>query len=798
MSTYVECVAIAALLHDIGKFWSRTRQDPPFTKSERDHFGTYAHALWSAHFIERHIGDSDIANWVRMHHAPDSRESMIISLADWLSSSERSEDAAMPRDQASAARLTNLLASLDGTGGVEKASPLPLTVHGDFAAHFMPADAEDGKDRYSHLWDAFEAHLRQLDTGRLRLATWLALIHRFCFRIPSATPTVHKGFIPDINLYDHSRTVAALASCFAIDAMTESRASELRTALANPSSASPALNEPVCQLVCGNLSGIQEFLYDVSTKGAAKALSGRSFALQLICDAAAAYLCETHCAPVCCIVYNGGGRFILLLPLAADVARCAEDLERFVHEQFQGRLSLLLGAVPLASVDFTATAFAQKWADANRAADSKKQTKFTRLAAAGYDRVFGFVDEDPHSSAPPADDAEDNLSDDDRFYIQLGEQLRRAAWLVRTTHVDKHAHEGLHHFYSRIGFAYQPLPDLSSIGDAGPLLEVTRLGELDLESVEQARRFSSVTALSYRLNARPWPRNNAGGTATFEELAQASRGIRKLGIVRADVDNLGALFARGLGGRATLSRVASLSASLSDFFEGYLQHLCCAEYPGSLGVVYSGGDDLFVLGAWNHAIDFAVRLREDFDRYCGGNPALSFSAGVVVVHDRLPLRLFADFAHEAEEKAKRHQRNGTVKNAVTLFDTAIGFEELGRFRAFAEELAAMLEPPDGGQGVPQSLLRKLYDVWDAYLKERQLIQKRSQGAPMDQIKASARWQRWRWNLVYSLRRFETVQDGIWRDRIKALQDRLLNDAQPIEDRLGVPLRWAELLLRKEK
>lgn len=110
--------------------------------------------------------------------------------------------------------------------------------------------------------------------------------------------------------------------------------------------------------------------------------------------------------------------------------------------------------------------------------------------------------------------------------------------------------------------------------------------------------------------------------ATFEGLAACSKGIRRLGVLRADVDNLGRAFVSGFhrafAVRETgsgLPLTASLSQQLTQFFKAHLQtilqgtegpvepfHLVWNEAgkrsPRKAIVVYAGGDDLFIVGAW--------------------------------------------------------------------------------------------------------------------------------------------------------------------------------------------------------
>lgn len=138
--------------------------------------------------------------------------------------------------------------------------------------------------------------------------------------------------------------------------------------------------------------------------------------------------------------------------------------------------------------------------------------------------------------------------------------------------------------------------------------------------------------------------------ATFESLAACSQGIRRLGVLRADVDNLGRAFVRGFHRRlqsvetgSGLPLTASLSQQLTQFFKAHLQtilqgtegpvepfHLVWNEAgkrsPRKAIVVYAGGDDLFIVGAWNEIVELSVDLYRAFRGFTGGR--LTFSAGI--------------------------------------------------------------------------------------------------------------------------------------------------------------------------
>ena len=157
----------------------------------------------------------------------------------------------------------------------------------------------------------------------------------------------------------------------------------------------------------------------------------------------------------------------------------------------------------------------------------------------------------------------------------------------------------------------------------------------------------------------------AGAIKTFAALARDARrrdargkaeGVELLGVLKADVDRLGALFARGLGDDFGLARPAQLSRMLDAYFTGRLQALLEREFPNSY-TVYAGGDDLMIVAPWRDALRLAARLRADFADFTLGNPHVTLSAGVALANPRAPLSIAAREAEDRLEKAKNTGRN---------------------------------------------------------------------------------------------------------------------------------------------
>ena len=146
-------------------------------------------------------------------------------------------------------------------------------------------------------------------------------------------------------------------------------------------------------------------------------------------------------------------------------------------------------------------------------------------------------------------------------------------------------------------------------------------------------------------------------------------GIKRLAVVRLDVDDLGAAFMAGFsqqgnGQYSTLSRSATFSRSMSLFFKVYINQFASDK---KLSIIYAGGDDVFAIGSWQDIIAFTVELRENFIKWTNGK--LTLSAGISLFADKTPIRLMAHQTGELEEAAK-----GNEKDSISLFSSDYTFK----------------------------------------------------------------------------------------------------------------------------
>ena len=122
----------------------------------------------------------------------------------------------------------------------------------------------------------------------------------------------------------------------------------------------------------------------------------------------------------------------------------------------------------------------------------------------------------------------------------------------------------------------------------------------------------------------------------------------------------------------TFSRTAAFSRSMSVFFKLYINQFAKDKH---LSIIYSGGDDVFVLGSWDDVLIFGMELRKNFIRWTDGK--LTLSAGIGLFADKTPVNIMARLTGELEDAAKS---NG--KDSICLFDSQNTF----KFDVFIDDI----------------------------------------------------------------------------------------------------------------
>jgi CRISPR-associated protein Csm1 len=112
------------------------------------------------------------------------------------------------------------------------------------------------------------------------------------------------------------------------------------------------------------------------------------------------------------------------------------------------------------------------------------------------------------------------------------------------------------------------------------------------------------------------PNEDGSEPASTGELAARAAGLGTWGVLRGDVDNFDIRIRRA----QTVEEHIRLSVMYKQFFAGELEVLCSMpEFWRKVTVIYSGGDDFAVYGAWDSLIGLAREMERLFRRFAETN-----------------------------------------------------------------------------------------------------------------------------------------------------------------------------------
>jgi len=771
------------IFHDVGKAVDVDGLDlaPDYIERNADLYQpsrqgyyTHRHALLTAAFIERYKdllpselsmaqwGEGDpFINLTAMHHKPETPMQWIITVADRLSSGldrhgydEEADVPTAPKDYLKT-RLWPVFEELQFPGINEARQtvsrryryPLaPLSAKTIFPGRIDGATLQDdseGKEAYRSLFSSFVKNLDGLLHRSENVALWFEHFDSLMMVYTSLVPSARAGnVVPDVSLYDHCRTTAALAAALYLyhrdtDTMNEE-------AIKN-------YDEAKFLLVTGDFYGIQDFIfkgYGDTKKLRSKLLRGRSFAVSLFSELAADLLCRKTGLPFTSVLLQAAGKFTVIAPntpAAADaVAATEKEINDWLIRITYGENSLGLSSRESGPNDFTKKNFRNLWQAAQEDMERKKLNRINLNEYGGEVSSYlnSFNNDLSHRICPlcgkrPSDasvEKSELLGQVDsacklcRDHVFLGTKLvkkNRLAVLTSDAELSDPANCLCEPIFGKyqVSFSTGAMNDLArqgkllrywnlSLGDDGSIPtgitarlingyipvykdeddcdERILVGEKSegkkLELIEQIRPGDPKTLEHIACKAlNPSPE---GGTPM---------GVAALGILKADVDELGSLMAWGLPQQSfTLSRLATLSRQLDFFFSLHLPHLLKTnpEYS-DVYTVFAGGDDLFVIGPWNRIIGLVSRLKNDFADYVCRNPNIHFSAGIGLRKAHTPLEQMARDAEESLEMSKAANRNrDTISGRLTIFGHTVTYDE-------QDELAQ----------IKADLLRWLHDEW---------------------------------------------------------------------------------------
>ena len=653
-------ISFGALLHDVGKVVYRGISEK----------GT--HSQLGARFLKNEVAPcnpsfaspegAEVVDQVRYHHAKemaaaslrDDSLAFITYFADNISAGMDRKNEGDEAERAYFDKQVKLRKVFNIVGGRND-------------------DNTIGRVDYNEVRELLKKHLAQINISSSEVNSLLHLLEATCSNIPSST---NRSELVDVSLYDHAKTTAGIAACL-YDYLESKGVKNYRQELFSKETSARYYDEEMFLLVSCDMSGIQDFIYTISGAGALKQLRARSLYLEIMMEHVVDELLDCLFLSRANLLYVGGGHAYLLLPNTAQTVLALEKFQRELNQWFLKHYStdLYMGMVwqPCSANDLS-----------NNAHDGKR---FSRL----FEELSKKMSQAKANRYSTADIAMLNFSKTENDAERECSECHRAQELLQD--------ERICALCSSLGAISADLArkDVfvitasSASSDATTKVEKALILPFDCgmsvyardeykEQKPQAKRVYSKNTwdMGFNFATHIWMGDYAAPTlegisayAACGQTLMPGKGITRLGVLRADVDNLGALFASGIpDGKASISRTATLSRNVSYFFKQRINDLV-KERSYQLQIIYSGGDDLFVVGNWSDVLYAAIDINKALHEFTG-NDCLTISAGIGMFPDKYPIARMAAETGELEDAAKLFAKKGpnvalTTKNAIALW-----------------------------------------------------------------------------------------------------------------------------------
>lgn len=653
-------------MHDTGKLLYRFNDSRNHSDSGYD-------------FLKNIINDSEILNCIRYHHAAKLRNSgvsddsicYITYISDNIAAfSDRRKNETGESGFVKNVSYESIFNILNGNNGKSTYKPTMLTEKGEIN---YPSEDDVIYDEsfYSKVTDTLKNAVRGIEEAPDYVNSLIEISEACMSYIPSSTQI---GELRDISLYDHVKLTSAIALCI-YDYAIDNNISNYKSAFFD--NADSFYNVESFQLYSADISGIQNFIYNISRKAALKGLRSRSFYLEIIMEHYVDTIIERLELARCNVLYTGGGHTYMLVPNTKKVSKIISDTENEINQWFSEKFGTeLFIAGGLTSCSANSLRNIPEGSFKKIFSETSKKIshhKLRRYNASDLMRLNSKKINDSARECAVCHSSDNLINWNDDYICRMCNSLIYLSGNIIENGYDQYftiitKNEN----FRKSNYVSLPF-DCCLVSDNAESL--TNRMKYQKEYIRSYSKNNMYTGK--RIASKLWV-GDYSAENDFSDLVDNSEGINRLCVLRADVDNLGSAFVNGFPEKyTTISRTSEFSAKLSLFFKHDINTILNNPVfsvtdkkrdKRNISVIYSGGDDIFVVGGWDDVIGFAVDLNESLEKFSQGT--LTISAGIGMFSRTYPLYAMAEETGQLEEYSKENEG----KNSITLFDKS------GRYR----------------------------------------------------------------------------------------------------------------------
>lgn len=589
---------------------------------------------------------------------------------------------------------------------------------------------------YNVIREDLKRNLMAIEVSWPHVNSLINMLEATVDKVPSST---NMAQLIDVSLFDHLKTTAGIAACI-LEYLDEHGVSNYHTALFDRAKSAEYYDKKMFLLYSCDMSGIQDFIYGISGEGALKQLRARSLYLEMLLEHIADELLDRLGLSRANLLYTGGGHAYLLLPNSRrtidELLGFKRDLDAWFLDQYRTDLYVASAWVECSANDLSNKGGSgERYRSLYRSLSCElSQQKAARYSASQI-RQLNFGEEIANGHGRECKECHrSDLEIDDEGRCPLCASLARISpgLVKKDVFVVVEGSRGLSLPFDKSLVVYSKDEYLAKRPKSARVYTKNSWDTgLGLATHIWMGDYTADTGRQGMSDYALW-----GSTTQVGETSEKQQGIKRLGVLRADVDNLGMTFVNGLPDtKVSISRSATLSRSISYFFKYQVNKIL--EYGNyRVQIIYSGGDDLFIIGNWSDVIHAAIDIRQALDEFTG-NGTLTISAGVGMFDDKYPIASMARETGELEDVAKLYERpvaGKTTKNAVSLWtmSSVFGWEEfIGKVVPYEQWIREVFDQNDKGKAFLYRLVHLLRDAEQAISAPRlaYLLARSFEGSP---------------------------------------------------------------------
>ncbi len=758
-------ITLAALLHDIGKFYQRTGEY--LQQNYRNNYSKndgYIHACYTAKFIGEKLNinsfDAKMYEFTNLSAGHHRDYYSIVKKADFIASGhdrrpaetdeyfvEDTEKQAEQNGHYKNVRMNSIFNEIKlDENQLGKPSYVSLKPYDLFSikTDISNISVEIGEKEYKEMFSQFIQEIEKMNEKCY--SSYEALHHLIYPLLKKYTATIPANTMspfPTVSLFDHLKLTAAVAN------VLEKEVQDIPFVLFDY-----------------DVSGIQSFIYqitegDKSKEKISKSLRTRSFYLNIFADFIAYYITSQFNVSYENVLYSSSGRGRILLPNIKDfdltIQKICSKIDYEMFKLYHGTLSVSFEYVKATESELKSSNLSELVSYKNKMQVNNKKQKFIQVIS---NPNFEFVKSAPEKLCPMCGIYETNhdLCEFCEKMIELNDKIiAKSETFVVEYSYNNNKVEG--DFHQKVG----------ELGQISIHLKVPK-------EIHNDSYYLSIN--DYFIGETKYYARSVKPNISFKDIEKIKKGEfgdNKIAVIKMDVDNLGYIFMRGLKNKdeknkdkETLSKLLTLSRTLDYFFSKKLVEIC----KENVYINYAGGDDLVIICPGWQSLELVNNIQNEFQKFTNYNDSFHISSGIDLFDAVTPIRYAVERAEENLEQSKKVPN----KDAFTVLNCSLKNDLLAdvieNINCF--EQAILSEQISRGG---------IYDIYSAVLNSLE-----------DTKLATKKYMRYIPHIAYSIAR--NISDDTWRNKLKEIFVKELN----IEElkKYKIILSYALMNTREEK